>query len=194
MSASSSDSPVGPGPPTSGGSTRTRTGRFLRRQRTGPAPARRGRSHFTSIIDLAFDPRNGTLYVYEIARKGWLAFEEGFAHRRHVPQGGPARGTDRPPAARARQGQAVPAGRHRRDARDGTIFVTDGMFTGGRFAANSPIGQAAPRDRANRQAERSRDLPPAATRSAETPPFTGVTYHGRNIGRGIERVSAVGDR
>ena len=34
---------------------------------------------FTSIMDLAFDPRNGTLYVYEIARKGWLAFEAGFA-------------------------------------------------------------------------------------------------------------------
>ena len=36
------------------------------------------KSGFTSIIDLAFNPKNGTLYVYQIARKGWLAFEEGF--------------------------------------------------------------------------------------------------------------------
>ena len=36
------------------------------------------KSGFTSIIDIAFNPKNGTLYVYQIAGKGWLAFEEGF--------------------------------------------------------------------------------------------------------------------
>jgi hypothetical protein len=37
------------------------------------------KSGFTSIFDIAFNPHNGTLYVYEIAEDGWLAFEEGFA-------------------------------------------------------------------------------------------------------------------
>ena len=37
------------------------------------------KSGFTSILDIAFNPHNGTLYVYEIAEGGWLAFEEGFA-------------------------------------------------------------------------------------------------------------------
>lgn len=37
------------------------------------------KSGFTSIFDIAFNPHNGTLYVYEIAEDGWLAFEAGFA-------------------------------------------------------------------------------------------------------------------
>jgi hypothetical protein len=37
------------------------------------------KSGFTSIFDIAFNPHNGTLYVYEIAEEGWLAFEAGFA-------------------------------------------------------------------------------------------------------------------
>jgi hypothetical protein len=86
---------------------------------------------FTSIMDLAFDPRNGTLYVYEIARKGWLAFEEGFTtgvfpkavllevRRGHAPRE-LVRGKLSQPG-----GIVV--------ARDGTILVTDGMFTGGRL-------------------------------------------------------------
>ena len=36
------------------------------------------KSGFTSIFDIAFNPNNWTLYVYEIAEDGWLAFEEGF--------------------------------------------------------------------------------------------------------------------
>lgn len=36
------------------------------------------KSGFTSIFDIAFNDRNGTLYVYEIAEDGWLAFEAGF--------------------------------------------------------------------------------------------------------------------
>ncbi len=37
------------------------------------------KSGFTSIFDIAFNPNNGTLYVYEIAKDGWLAFDPGFA-------------------------------------------------------------------------------------------------------------------
>ena len=36
------------------------------------------KSGFTSIFDIAFNPHNGTLYVYEIAPDGWLTFEAGF--------------------------------------------------------------------------------------------------------------------
>ena len=91
------------------------------------------KSGFTSIIDLAFD-RHGTLYVYEIARKGWLAFEEGFTDG--VPTGPfpPAvllkvDGHDRHEIAKGKLSQ--PGGIA--VARDGTVFVTDGMFTGGRL-------------------------------------------------------------
>jgi sugar lactone lactonase YvrE len=37
------------------------------------------KSGFTSIFDIAFNPHNRTLYVYEIAEGGFLAFEPGFA-------------------------------------------------------------------------------------------------------------------
>ena len=87
---------------------------------------------FTSIMDLAFDPRNGTLYVYEIARKGWLAFEEGFtpggvfpkAVLLEVPRHG-----DRRELVKGKLSQpgGIVVGR------GGEIFVTDGMFTGGRL-------------------------------------------------------------
>jgi hypothetical protein len=90
------------------------------------------RTGFTSIMDMAFDPRNGTLYVYQIARKGWLAFEAGFApggvfppavllevrrngHRRELVKG------------KLSQPGGIVVGR------GGEIFVTDGMFTGGRL-------------------------------------------------------------
>jgi hypothetical protein len=87
---------------------------------------------FTSIMDLAFDPRNGTLYVYQIARKGWLAFEAGFAPGGTFP---PAvllevrRNGSRRELANGKLSQ--PGGIV--VARDGTILVTDGMFTGGRL-------------------------------------------------------------
>jgi hypothetical protein len=89
------------------------------------------KSGFTSIIDLAFNPKNGTLYVYEIAKKGWLAFEEGFTtgvfpkavllevRRGHKPRE-LVKGKLQEPG-----GVVV--------ARDGTIFVTDGMFSNGRL-------------------------------------------------------------
>jgi len=85
---------------------------------------------FTSIEDLAFghDPR--TLYVYEIAKDGWLAFEAGFdtgvfppavllevkGHRRHEL----AKGELSQPG-----GIVV--------SKDGSIFVTDGVFGNGRL-------------------------------------------------------------
>ena len=89
------------------------------------------KSGFTSIIDLAFNPKNGTLYVYEIARAGWLAFEEGFKTgnfppavllevRSHHRNRELVRGKLSQPG-----GVAV--------ARDGSIFVTDGMFSNGRL-------------------------------------------------------------
>ena len=88
------------------------------------------KSGFTSIIDLAFNPKNGTLYVYEIAKQGWLAFEGA------IPNG------PFPPAVLLEV-----KGHHTRElargklsqpggvavARDGTIFVTDGMFGNGRL-------------------------------------------------------------
>ena len=89
------------------------------------------KSGFTSIIDLAFNPKNGTLYVYEIARAGWLKFEEGFKTgkfppavllevRSHHRNRELVRGKLSQPG-----GVAV--------ARDGSIFVTDGMFSNGRL-------------------------------------------------------------
>jgi hypothetical protein len=86
---------------------------------------------FTSIMDLAFNPKNGTLYVYQIARKGWLAFEAGFAPGGTFP---PAvllevRGKSRRELVKGKLSQ--PGGIV--VARDGTILVTDGMFTGGRL-------------------------------------------------------------
>jgi hypothetical protein len=90
------------------------------------------KSGFTSIMDLAFDPRNGTLYVYEIARKGWLAFEEGFAPGGVFPKAVllevPRHG-DRRELVKGKLSQpgGIVVGR------GGEIFVTDGMFTGGRL-------------------------------------------------------------
>lgn len=88
------------------------------------------KSGFTSIFDIAFNPHNGTLYVYEIAEDGWLAFEEGFSTG------------DFPPAVLlevkghrihelARGQLSQPGGVE--VARNGQVYVTDGMFTGGRL-------------------------------------------------------------
>jgi hypothetical protein len=88
------------------------------------------KSGFTSIMDIAFNPHNRTLYVYEIAEDGWLAFEAGFETGDFPPavllqvKGGSrtelAGGELSQPG-----GVAV--------ANDGALFVTDGMFTGGRL-------------------------------------------------------------
>lgn len=84
------------------------------------------RSGFTSIFDIAFNPHNGTLYVYEIAEDGWLAFEAGFGN-----------GGDFPPAVllevkgdKIRElvpGQLSEPGGVA-VGRDGSVFVTDGAI------------------------------------------------------------------
>lgn len=84
---------------------------------------------FTAIQDIAFD-RKGTLYVYELAADGVLAFEEGFETGEFPPavllkvrRG--HRSEIAPGQLSEPGGVAV--------ARDGTVFVTDGVFTGGRL-------------------------------------------------------------
>ena len=87
------------------------------------------KSGFTSIVDLAFGP-HGTLYVYEIAKDGWLAFEEGFTtgvfppavllevkgkHRHELAKG-----------QLSQPGDVVVT-------KDGKVLVTDGMFGNGRL-------------------------------------------------------------
>jgi hypothetical protein len=88
------------------------------------------KSGFTSIFDIAFNPNNGTLYVYEIAEDGWLAFEGGFETG------------DFPPAVllQVKGGRMTELVRGQLSqpggvaiGRDGSIYVTDGMFTGGRL-------------------------------------------------------------
>lgn len=90
------------------------------------------KSHFTSIMDLAFNRTTGTLYVYEIARGGWLKFEEGFAPGGKFPAAvllEVRRGHEPRELAKGKLSQPggiVVTSR-------GEIFVTDGMFTGGRL-------------------------------------------------------------
>ena len=89
------------------------------------------KSGFTSIFDIAFNDRNGTLYVYEIAENGWLAFESGFETGEFPPavllevKGHKIRELVR---GQLSQPGGVSIGP------DGAIFVTDGMFTGGRLS------------------------------------------------------------
>ena len=84
---------------------------------------------FTSIIDLAWGP-NRALYVYEIAKGGWHAFEAGLSA-----------GTT-PPAVllRVKNGHRheLAAGKLTQPGgvvvtRSGTIYVTDGTFSNGRL-------------------------------------------------------------
>ena len=90
------------------------------------------KSGFTSIMDIAFDSRNGRLYVYEIARKGWLRFEEGFAPGGTFPKAvlkevRPGGGRRELVHGKLSQPGGIVV------TRAGEIFVTDGMFTGGRL-------------------------------------------------------------
>jgi hypothetical protein len=88
------------------------------------------KSGFTSIFDIAFNPNNGTLYVYEIAEDGWLAFEEGFQTGEFPPAVLlKVKGKKQHELARGQLSQ--PGGVE--VAKDGKVFVTDGMFTGGRL-------------------------------------------------------------
>jgi hypothetical protein len=88
------------------------------------------KSGFTSIFDIAFNPHNGTLYVYEIAEDGWLALEEGFVTGVFPPAVLlEVKGNKIQELVRGELSQpgGVAVGN------DGSIFVTDGMFTGGRL-------------------------------------------------------------
>ena len=89
------------------------------------------KSGLTAIIDLDFNRSTGALYVYEIARDGWLAFEEGFitgdfpdAVLLELRKGHKTRELAKGQLSEP-GGVAV--------ARDGTILATDGMFSNGRL-------------------------------------------------------------
>ncbi len=87
-------------------------------------------SGFTAIADIAFNSHNGALYVYELAAEGVIAFEEGFGTGDFPDavllkvHGG--RQTELAAGQLSEPGGVVVA-------RDGTVFVTDGIFTGGRL-------------------------------------------------------------
>jgi hypothetical protein len=85
---------------------------------------------FTAIHDIAFNPNNGKLYVYELAADGVLAYEGGFETG------------DFPPAVllkvKKHKRTELAAGELSQPggvavAHDGTVFVTDGMFSDGRL-------------------------------------------------------------
>ena len=87
-------------------------------------------SGLTAIEDIAFNMHTGKLYVYELAADGVLAYEEGFETG------------DFPPAvllevAKGKRTQLTPGTLSQPGgvavANDGTIFVTDGMFSTGRL-------------------------------------------------------------
>jgi hypothetical protein len=88
------------------------------------------KSGFTSIIDLAINRNNGTVYVYEIAEESWLAFEEGFGTGVFPPavllevKGDRTREFVRGELSQP-GGVAV--------NRSGAVFVTDGVFGDGRL-------------------------------------------------------------
>lgn len=85
---------------------------------------------FTAIQDIAFNPRNAKLWVLELAADGVLAFEAGFEPGGEFP---PAvlKGVRSGRATEAFAGQlSEPGGLV--VSGDGKIYVTDGVFTGGR--------------------------------------------------------------
>jgi hypothetical protein len=88
------------------------------------------RSGLTAIHDIAFNPNNGRLYVYELAADGVLAYEAGFESGEFPPavllKVKKHSWRELVPGALSQPGGVVVA-------RDGTVFVTDGMFTDGRL-------------------------------------------------------------
>jgi hypothetical protein len=93
-------------------------------------------SGFTAIQDIAFNPHNGRLFVYELAEDGVLAFEEGFDENGN-PVGpfpsavmlkiGPGgKQTELAKGQLSEPGGIVVA-------KNGKVYVTDGVFTGGRL-------------------------------------------------------------
>jgi hypothetical protein len=89
------------------------------------------KSGFTSIMDLAFNPNNGTLYVYEIAKDGWVAFEAGFEPGGVFPPAVLLEVKGKRTRELAKGELSQPGGVA--VGRDGQIYVTDGMFGNGRL-------------------------------------------------------------
>jgi hypothetical protein len=85
---------------------------------------------FTAIQDIAFNQRTSTLYVYQLAADGVLAFEAGFETGEFPPAVLlKVRGGERTRLAVRRLSE--PGGVV--VTRDGKVFVTDGLFTDGRL-------------------------------------------------------------
>jgi hypothetical protein len=98
-------------------------------------------SGFTAIHDIAFNKRTGQLYVYELAAEGVLAYEEGFgtgvfpsAVLLEVNKSHKHRDDDRHDDGRRElaAGELSQPGGVVVD-KNGAVYVTDGMFTGGRL-------------------------------------------------------------
>jgi hypothetical protein len=88
------------------------------------------RGRFTAINDIAFNQQTSTLYVYQLAADGVLAFEAGFESGEFPPAVLlKVRGDERTRLAVRRLSQ--PGGVV--VTRDGRVFVTDGLFTDGRL-------------------------------------------------------------
>ena len=93
-------------------------------------------SGYTAIHDIAFNMRNGRLYVYELAADGVLAYEEGLAPGGQFP---PAVLLEVKKHKRSDRRVELAAGELSQPGgvvvtRDGKVFVTDGIFTVGRVS------------------------------------------------------------
>ena len=84
------------------------------------------KSGFTSIFDIAFNPNNRTLYVYEIAKDGWLAFEPGFANGGNFPPAVLLEVKGKKVRELVRGELSEPGGVA--VGKDGSIYVTDGAI------------------------------------------------------------------
>lgn len=107
---------------------------------------------FTAIQDLAFNRQNGKMYVYELAEDGVLAFEAGLPGENGEPPTGPMPpavllevwrrwhddDADRRGDGHCDKGRELAAGQLFEPGgvvvdRRGQVFVTDGVFSGGRL-------------------------------------------------------------
>ncbi|MET0147339.1 MAG: ScyD/ScyE family protein [Ilumatobacteraceae bacterium] len=90
------------------------------------------RDGFTAIQDIAFSPKNGNLFVYELAKDGVLAFEAGFESGDFpaavlLEDRGGRRPIELVKGELSQPGGIVVGG-------DGKIYVTDGIFGNGRLS------------------------------------------------------------
>ena len=86
---------------------------------------------FTAIQDIAFNPRNETLYVYELAAEGVLPFEAAMETGQFPPAVLLAVDEDGKRTELAKGQLSQPGGIA--VGRNGTLYVTDNVFTGGRL-------------------------------------------------------------